>query len=168
MRPLRFGLLRGCEKRPLHPSVKRVLHTAAMALKKEGHEVIEVTNKVPDIWAIAVLAYKYFTLDPQKTSVQYINASGEPWIPSIATAFPEELKGWTADLNGLWDTNMERAKVLSKWHDVFVEERLDAVICPGYQTTAVPHDTYGIPAYTVLQNLIDVRRTRVQLQCIWY
>jgi amidase len=155
-RPLRFGLLRGCEKRPLHPSVKRVLHSAAMALKKEGHEIVDITKRVPDTWDSAVLAYKYFVLDPKKTPVQHILASGEPWVPSIAIAFPEELKGWTADLDALWEINVERAKVLSTWHDTFVENELDAVICPGYQATAVPHDTYGIPAYTVLQNLLDV------------
>jgi amidase len=154
-KPLRFGLLRGCAERPLHPSVKRVLHTAATALKKEGHEIVDVTEKVPDVYESAVLAYKYFALDPKKTPVKYVQKSDEPWVPSIATAFPE-LKGWEATLDSLWDVNVERAKALSAWHDVFVGEQLAAVICPGYQATAVPHDTYGVPAYTVLQNLIDV------------
>ncbi|CAI7670538.1 unnamed protein product [Penicillium viridicatum] len=28
-------------------------------------------------------------------------------------------------------------------------------IGPGYQSTAVPHDTYGVPVYTVIANLVD-------------
>ncbi|KAF2710987.1 amidase [Pleomassaria siparia CBS 279.74] len=154
-RPLKFGLVRGCAKRPLHPTVKRVLHTTCKALEKEGHQIVPLDGKIPDIWDCAVLAFKYFLLDPKKTPVQHVLASGEPWIPSMAKSFPEELKGWEASLDGLWDMNVERARVLSAWHDAFVENDLNAVIMPGYQSIAVPHDTYGVPAYTVLQNLID-------------
>ncbi|KAF2793225.1 amidase, partial [Melanomma pulvis-pyrius CBS 109.77] len=154
-RPLRFGLVGGCQKRPLHPTIERALHSAAQTLKEDGHTIVDIKRKIPDPWACAVLAYKYFLLDPRKTAVQHVNASGEPWVPSIAKAFPEELKGWEASLDALWDMNVERAKVVEKWHDLFVENELDAVVMPGYQATAVPHDTYGVPAYTVLQNLID-------------
>jgi len=155
-RPLKFGLVRGFEKRPLHPPVKRVLHTACKTLEASGHAVVDLTARVPDMWQSAILAFKYFMLDPKKTPVRHILASGEPWIPSMAISIPDELKGWEATLDELWDMNVERAKVLSAWHDLFVQEELDAVIMPGYQATAVPHDTYGLPTYTMLQSLIDV------------
>jgi len=40
---------------------------------------------------------------------------------------------------------------------VFLDNQLDTIIGPGYQTCAVPHDTYGFPVYTVLANVLDVR-----------
>lgn len=155
-RPLRFGLIRGHPKRPLHPPVARTLHSAATALKAEGHSVVLLDDKIPDLWESALLAWKYFLLDPKKTPVQHVSASGEPWVPSIATMSTSELKGWEASLDGLWEMNVERAKVLKTYHDLFMGEKLDAVIMPGYQATAVPHDTYGLPIYTILQNLLNV------------
>jgi hypothetical protein len=52
--------------------------------------------------------------------------------------------------------NVERAKIVRQWHDIVVEHDLDAVLLPGFQGTAVPHDTYGVAVYTVLQNLLNV------------
>jgi Asp-tRNA(Asn)/Glu-tRNA(Gln) amidotransferase A subunit family amidase len=151
-RPLRFGLIRGHPKRPLHPPIARALHSAATSLKAAGHSIVLLDEKIPDLWDCACLAWKYFLLDPKKTPVQIVNASGEPWVPSIKTAMLPELSGWQATLDELWDMNVERGRVLKVYHDLVVENQLDAVLMPGYQATAVPHDTYGLPIYTALQN----------------
>ncbi|KAF2471273.1 amidase signature enzyme [Lindgomyces ingoldianus] len=156
-RPLRFGLIKGHPKRPLHPTIARTLHSAATLLKNAGHSMFLMDEKIPDLWDNALLTWKYFLLDPKRTPVQYVNASGEPWVPSIkTTAFPE-LVGWQASLDDLWDMNVARAKVLKAYHDLVVENKLDAILMPGYQATAVPHDTFGVPIYTMLQNLLNVR-----------
>jgi len=39
--------------------------------------------------------------------------------------------------------------------DLMVGEELDAILMPGYQAPAPRHDTYGLPIYTVLQNLLN-------------
>lgn len=153
---LRFGLLRGCKERPLHPPIARALHTAATALKSHGHQVVLLDEKIPDVYSSAVLAFKYFMLDPQNTPMKFIQASGEPPIPSLSGSGIKELEGWEPTLDALWDMNLERAKICHAWRKVLVEEELDAVLCCGYQATAVPHDTYGIPVYTVLENLLNV------------
>lgn len=155
-KPLRFGLIWGHSKRPLHPTVIRVILTARAALENAGHTVVSINKKIPDLWECGILAWKYFLLDPQKTPAKIVSDSGEPWVPSIAGSNFPELKDWTPSLDKLFDMNVQRARVLKKWHDVFVEERLDAVIAPGYQATAVPHDTFGLPIYTSLQNLLNV------------
>ncbi|KAF2183818.1 amidase [Zopfia rhizophila CBS 207.26] len=154
-RPLRFGLIRGHPSRPLHPPVARILHAAATALKDAGNSIVLLDDKIPDLWENALLAWKYFLLDPKRTPVQYVNASGEPWVPSIKTAAFTGLAGWQATLDELWDMNVERAKVLAAYHDLVVENKLDAILMPGFQATAVPHDTYGVPIYTMLQNLLN-------------
>jgi amidase len=155
-RPLRFGLVRGCKERPLHPPMARALHSAATLLKKNGHETILLDEQVPDLWSTAILAYKFFLLDPKKTPFKILSSAGEPTIPSLKTAGFEELKGWEPSLDELWDMNVERAKIVRRWHDLVVEHELDAVLMPGFQGTAVPHDTYGVAVYTVLQNLLNV------------
>ena len=51
--------------------------------------------------------------------------------------------------------NIERAKVVKAYHDIIVGEDLDAILMPGYQAVAPRHDSYGLPVYTVLQNLVN-------------
>lgn len=155
-KPLRFGLIRGCKERPLHPPIARALHTAATMLKAQGHSIVLLDDKIPDMYQCAILAFKYFMLDPQNISMKHIEASGEPLIPSMTGSVFEELKGWKPDLDALWDMNVEKAKICHAWRKLLVEEKLDAVLGAGYQATAVPHDTYGIPIYTVLENLLNV------------
>lgn len=155
-KPLRFGLLRSCKERPLHPPMARALHTAATALKAQGHTVVLLDDRVPDVYQSAILAFKCFMLDPQGITIKHILASGEPFIPSRTGSNVKELDGWKASLDELWDMNLEREKICSAWRQLLVKEQLDAVLCPGYQSTSVPHDTYGVPVYTVLFNLLNV------------
>ncbi|KAH7117934.1 amidase signature domain-containing protein [Dendryphion nanum] len=153
--PLRFGLVRGHPKRPLHPSIARTLHTAATKIKEAGHSIVLLDDKIPDLYDCTILAWKYFLLDPRKTAVAHVNASGEPWVPSIATCGFKELAEYQPSLDELFEMNVERAGILRTWRGLMVENKLDAVILPGYQATAVPHDTYGVPIYTTLQNLLN-------------
>lgn len=155
-RKLKFGLLRGCEERPLHPPIARALHMAATTLKAKGHEIVLLDDKVPGIYASAQLAFKYFLLDPQQTPMKHIQASGEPPIPSMATAMFPELEKWKPSLDELWDMNVKRMGICRAWRETFVKEGLDAVLSCGYQATAVPHDTYGVPVYTLPMNLLNV------------
>ncbi|KAH7555055.1 hypothetical protein BM1_07716 [Bipolaris maydis] len=162
--PLRFGLIRGCKERPLHPPIARALHSTAMKLKAKGHEIVLLDEKIPDMYQTSMLAWKFFMLDPRKTPFQYIKASGEPLIPSIAkTGFPE-LKDWQASLDELWDMNVEKGRILNQFHKLMVGEPaeggtmqkgLDAILMPGYQSVAPKHDTYGLPIYTVVVNLLN-------------
>ena len=173
-KPLRFGLVRGCKERPLHPPIARALHTTATKLKQAGHEIVLLDDKIPDLYQTALLAWKLFMLDPKKTPLRFIEAGGEPPVPSLKTCGFDELKGWEASLDKLWDLNVEKAGVVRKWFLLMhgeqqvqqVQQRekekdggensgLDAVLMPGYQSVAPLHDTYGVPVYTVVQNLLN-------------
>jgi amidase len=154
-KPLRFGLLRGCKERPLHPPVARSLHSTATKLKAHGHSTVLLDDKVPDLWQTAILAWKFFMLDPRKTPFAHIKASGEPPIPSLSTMSFPELKGWEASLDELWDMNVELAKIRHAYFQLMKDEQLDAILMPGYQGVAPKHDTFGIPVYTVLVNLLN-------------
>lgn len=159
-RKLRFGLVRGCKERPLHPAIARALHTVTTILKSHGHEIVLLDDKIPDLYTSALLAFKYFLLDPQKTPLKYMQSSGEPLVPSMTTSGFPELKDWEPSLEKLWEMNVQRMQICRAWREVLVQENLDAVLGCGYQATAVPHDTYGLPIYTVVQNLLNVDRPR--------
>ena len=152
---LRFGLIRSTPSRPLHPPIARALHSAATSLKAAGHTIVLLDEKVGDIYADVELAWKYFMLDPSGTPFKHLRASGEPPIPSIAISGWPELKGWKPDLDQLWEMNVQRAGVLRKYQNLLVSEDLDAILMPGYQAVAPKHDTYGLPIYTALVNLLD-------------
>jgi amidase len=113
-------------------------------------------DKVPDIWASGILAWKFFLLDPKKTPISYLRQAGEPIVPSIGKTMVEELRAFEPSLDALWDLNLERLKILHAWHKVMVENDLDAILMPGNSATAVKHDTYGLTPFTVLQNLLNV------------
>ncbi|KAF2491400.1 amidase [Lophium mytilinum] len=155
-RPIRLGLIMEDPSFPLHPPLQRTMQSATTAIKEASHTIVSISaTDIPSIYDAAALAWKFFLLDPQKTAVKYIQASGEPWVPSIPTVrFPQN-DGWEPSLDNLFDMNVERAKIRKAFHDIVVEKKLDAILMPGYQATAVPHDTFGVPVYTVLPNLLD-------------
>lgn len=154
-RPLRFGLLRGCKERPLHPPIARALHAAATKLKEMGHSIHLLDDKIPSLYSTALLAWRFFLLDPQKMPLKHIQASGEPIVPSLPTCTFPELRDYEPSLDALFELNVQRAAICRQWREIMVEEELDAVIMPGYQSVAPRHDAYGVPVYTVLQNLLN-------------
>jgi amidase len=154
-RPLRLGLITEHPKRPLHPSTLRAIKSTTKALTDAGHSIIPMDGLIPDLWDSAATAWKYFLLDPKKTPVGYINSVGEPWVPSIPTATFPELKDWNPSLDDVFELNMARFKIVHAYHSIIVQNKLDGFVMPAFQATAVPHDTYGIPIYTVLPNLLN-------------
>jgi Asp-tRNA(Asn)/Glu-tRNA(Gln) amidotransferase A subunit family amidase len=154
-RPLRFGLIRGIQQRPLHPPIARTLHNTATTLKASGHHIILLDDKIPPLYASALLAWKFFALDPARTPLAHMHASREPPIPSLATCSFAELRDWTPSLDDLWNMNLARARIVKAWKDLFVQEELDALLMPGYQAPAPRHDTYGVPVHTVVPNLVN-------------
>lgn len=158
-KPLRFGLIRGIPKRPLHPPIARALHSAVTKLKAQRHVIVLLDDKIPDLWTSCILAWKYFLLDPQKTPTKYLQQAGEPMVPSIGKTMVQELKEFEPSLDGLWDMNVERFKIIHAYHKLVADNELDAILMPGNSATAVPHDTYGITPFTVLQNLLNVSHT---------
>lgn len=144
------------EHRPLHPSQLRMITTLIKTLQGVGHSLISLDNKIPNLYETSILAWKNFLLDPKKTPFKIMQAGGESVVKSLlATRYPE-LHGWEASLNELWDMNAERANIMKIYHDLVIDNELDAILLPTYQATAVPHDTYGLIPYTVLANFLGV------------
>ena len=159
---LRFGLLTEDPAFPLHSPVKRALAQAVSALEAKGHQVVPISPSRAQVSNALALAFAYFGLDDPPA---HIAASGEPLVPSVIQAmqaFGAFKCDFLADCEGLQGIprlaalNVKRQSIADEWRKVWRDERLDAVIGPSAQNTAVAHDTYGLPPYTLLLNVLDV------------
>jgi len=153
---LRIGILAECEKRPLHPVMCRTMSLAADKMKQKGHRMVPIgADQIPSLYDVAVLGWTFFLIDPQKTPVKFVTASGEPWVKSISATMVPELQEFEASLDKLWDMILERNKMVATFKALMKDLELDAILMPPYQSTAVPHDTYGFPLYTTIANVLD-------------
>jgi amidase len=88
--------------------------------------------------------------------LKYIEASGEPMITSLAKTIEFVNKKPSYTMDELFDINVAKMTYKKLWNNIFAENDLDVILCPGAQNTAVPHDTYGLPIYTCVWNLLEV------------
>lgn len=155
--PLTIGILPEDPQQPLHPSMQRALKCAAEKLKSAGHHIVDLSGQVPFISAASDLAFNFFRADPDQTVLKRLDDSGEPAIPSLRFTYDLEGKSAETTLREFFDYSAAKAKISKEMREVYLgNNKLDLIIGPGYQSTAVPHDTYGVPMYTVLANLVDV------------
>lgn len=146
---------------PLHPQMQRCLKMAAQKLEAAGHNLVDLSLEGFPSWSAALdLSFSFFNMDPDHTFVSHIKRSGEPPIPSLKFSF--DLGKPEVQLRDLYEMNIAQRKLAVSMHQLFVKNQLDLIIGPGYQSCAVPHDTFGMPAYTVLWNLLNVS----QPQCV--
>lgn len=125
-------------------------------LAAAGFEVVPMLN-TPSLVTGMALANDYFSLDNSKEAIQHVLASGEPIIPSILRTLEiVNGKGTDYTLDDLWEINAACGEYKAAWHKQWVDHDLDVVLCAGAQTTAVPHDHFGIPHYTAVWNLLEV------------
>jgi amidase len=157
---LTIGVLPEDAHFPLHPPVRRALDSAINALSKAGHRIIHLDpDPTRDLAYANRLAFQYFIYGPH---IDHIVSSGEPMVPSVAKMsspmftgpFPVDME--LPPYEKIDALHKARQRYADAWRRVWVEHGLDVVLAPGAQNTAVPHDTYGWPPYTLIWNLLDV------------
>lgn len=153
---LTIGVLPEDPRAPLHPNMQRTLATAVQKLTAAGHRIVDLSEQLPSLGDACDMSFSFFRIDPDKTQLKHIANGGEPAIPSLASTYDLEGKDPEPSLRDLFDLNLKRAEVASRVRKAYLDNELDVIIGPGYQSCAVPHDTYGRPFYTVIANLIDV------------
>ena len=152
---MRIGLFAQDPEFPVHPPVTRALNEAAKKLTSAGFTIVPLSD-TPKLTTAVDLCTDYWSLDNQKTSLKFINASGEPLIPSLAKTIDGINKKASYTLDEVFEINVAKGAYKSSWNKLFAENSLDVILCPGAQNTAVPHDTYGVPPYTCVWNLLEV------------
>ncbi|KAG5967747.1 hypothetical protein E4U58_002118 [Claviceps cyperi] len=158
-RPLTIGLVPEDEHFPLHPPVRRAMNSAVKALTAAGHKLVPLSNSTDRSISYGNrLAFQYFTYAPQ---VNYLTASGEPPVTSVSHGYHPMFTGAfpvSQELEPLEKINaMQLAmhKYQDAWRQAWVDNNIDVFLAPVAQNTAVAHDTYGWPPYTLLWNLLD-------------
>lgn len=156
---LTIGVLAEDKHFPLHPPVRRALDQAVAALTRAGHQIVRLDSDDLDVAYASRLAFQYFIYGPHDDLVA---ASGEPLVASVAKAASPMFSGPFPVEPGLgpFETIQAlyaaRQKVLDVWRRAWVKNKLDVILAPGAQNTAVGYDTYGWPPYTVVWNVLDV------------
>ena len=159
---LRLGLVAEDPAFPLHPPVKRALAAAAKALEAQGHEIVPIPVAQAHIADSLALGFGFFMLD--STGMKHVFAGGEPAVPSVTQSMVEFSKFKSnfiqdcADIEGIPRVaalNCKREIIQEDWRKMWKDLKLDGAISPAAQNTAVPHDTYGLPPYTLFLNVLD-------------
>lgn len=162
-RKLRLGFLPEDPLFPLHPPVKKAITEAVNILQSHGHEIVVLSAAECQIAAANQVAGGLLTLD--STPGEIIASSGEPAVPSMAM-FAKQMSSidWNfvpdiSRMDGLQKLGILqnlRAEIANEWRKLWFKHDLDAVISPSAQNTAVEHDQYCWPAYSLLLNVLDV------------
>ncbi|RMY43550.1 hypothetical protein D0865_11161 [Hortaea werneckii] len=154
---LRLGFILEDPNYSLHPAVLRTMKTAIAQLEESGHQLIPVEPDLPNnvLTDAMKTGFFHFAMDPEQTTLGHITRSGESVIPSLSTATLPEMKDFKPQLDDVFRLQNERLSIQRTFRELYTSKALDAILMPTYQATAVPHDTYGLPCYTVLANLLD-------------
>ncbi|KAL6230953.1 hypothetical protein BDW75DRAFT_248249 [Aspergillus navahoensis] len=158
-RQLTIGILPESKAFRLHPPVKRALQSAIDALSKKGHRIIHLPdNPTLDLAYANRLAFQYFIYGPH---ADHVASSGEPPVASVAKMsspmftgpFPVDMA--LSPFEKINALHVARQSYADAWRKTWVGNGLDVVLAPGAQNTAVPHDSFGWPPYTLVWNLLD-------------
>ncbi|KAJ5675544.1 hypothetical protein N7462_008441 [Penicillium macrosclerotiorum] len=156
-----IGVLSEDKQLPLHPPVKRALARAVDALTRAGHLIVQIDNQNKEHLSVAYasrLGFQYFIYGPHE---DHIASSGEPPVPSVAKAAspmftgPFPIEPGLEPFQTIQNLHVARKQVSDAWRKEWVDQKLDVILAPGAQNTAVTYDTYGWPPYTLLWNLLD-------------
>ncbi|KAJ0415432.1 fatty-acid amide hydrolase [Aspergillus carlsbadensis] len=156
---LTIGVLPEDAHFPLHPPVRRALDSAISALARAGHRIVHLdADPTRDVAYANRLAFQYFTYGPH---IDHLASTGEPLVPSVAKMSspmftgPFPVDGDLPPYEKIEALHRARERYADAWRTAWVEHGLDVVLAPGAQNTAVPHDTYAWPPYTLVWNLLD-------------
>ncbi|RTE80178.1 hypothetical protein BHE90_005312 [Fusarium euwallaceae] len=160
-RKLTIGVMAEDADYPLHPPVWCALTEATSILREAGHNVVDLTPSTDRCAGLgARIGYQFFGLSASGTK-DLSKELGEPLVTSVASQmhpFPRGGLPVSPEL-GIGEQfhalNIARGMYAEAWKQTWLENQLDVVLAPGAVSTAVSHDTYGIPVYTVMWSVLD-------------
>lgn len=142
---------------PVLSPVRRNLKEAAKLLEQAGHRIVEL-EKFPSFENAYINSFHQFytQVEGEVNPLKVYTDAGEPVIKSLSqTGETVYLKKAPDTLEEIVVLYREAKNIAEDWHNIFCDQKLDVILCPGAPTTAPPHDTYGIPPYTCMWNLVN-------------
>ncbi|KAK7404057.1 hypothetical protein QQX98_010178 [Neonectria punicea] len=182
-RKLRIGVLRTDGVVDPSPACKRALETTEAALRKAGHEIVEVDPPSP--YEALCLASILINSDGLETAMSFFrrgeqNDAGVAqmrwymelsrpvrylhylWVKYIRRdhIWLGLLENWKPQTGyQIWQLNAKREAYKRRWFDWWDEADIDCMIAPPNATPAVPHkgmhQAVSSCGYTLLFNLLD-------------
>ncbi|KAF2220356.1 amidase [Elsinoe ampelina] len=117
-----------------HPPIRRTILESAQKLSSAGVEVL-------------------YSADENKYIQSLISSTQEPFVPSVVK---KDLPNTPPmDIKKLFELNASRHKIQAKYHRLWLQHSLDAVLLPAAPHTAMPFDEWLSVSYTCLWNLLD-------------
>lgn len=153
---LTIGLMLGDKDYPLAPPVKRALESAAIKLRAAGHHV-KLCPNVPSVRKAAVIAGGFFSQDNEMTPFSHLQNVEDPIASLAHTSTRNLVQPRKYNIDDVWNSNVALSEYREEWLCQWQGAGMDVLLCPGAHATAVPHDTFGMPVYTLIWNLLDVR-----------
>ncbi|KAM0341695.1 hypothetical protein ACHAPU_009943 [Fusarium lateritium] len=138
-----IGVMANDPEYPLHPPVRRALAKAASALEKAGHKMVHLSQDPKrNAGHGGRIGFQYFSmLGPDLDTVS--REIGEPLVNSVARGAHPFSKG-EFPVPPQLDVP-ERLARLNDMSFLLLERR----------RRLFPHDTYGVPVYTLMWNVLD-------------
>ncbi|KMP05938.1 acetamidase [Coccidioides immitis RMSCC 2394] len=152
---LTIGVIPEDPECPIHPPMQRTLKNAIQKLEAAGHKIVDLTGKFPSIADMKTVTMRYFNMDPDKTVFKAITSSGEPFIPSLKCTFDFSGTSPEPTLRELYDLNAAKMKYTAQIRAVYLDNKLDVLLGPAFQSCALPHDALEKPFYTIFANLVN-------------
>lgn len=143
--------------------MQRALKTALNRLIAAGQDAIDISKQMPSISEAKDVALCLFNMVPARTPLTHVTKSGEPFIPSLKSTYDIDTSPAAPQLWEMYELNVVKGKILTQMSQVFLENKLDIIVGPAYQSCAVPHHTYGVATYTVFCNFFNVRQIRSRI-----
>ncbi|KAI3537871.1 amidase [Colletotrichum filicis] len=158
---LTIGILPEDPEYPLQPPVRRALQDAVSKLTGAGHSIVKLPgNPACSASVGGKLGFHYFGLGSSGLDA-LASEIGEPLVHSVKRGvhpFTTSKPLISTDLDTVHQLDEFlglQASYANSWKNIWTEYHLDVVVGPGAISTAVPHDTYGIPVYTLMWNVLD-------------
>ncbi|KAK6826950.1 hypothetical protein RU639_004614 [Aspergillus parasiticus] len=159
---LRIDVLPEDPRFPLHPTVKHTMNEAVRRLRAQCHTIIPLDVQKCYIADATETAWEFFMIND--AAYKHVAAGEEPLVPSVICTheIARNLEyRFIPDVNDrdrlsqLAVFRTMRALIIDGWGRIWVDHKLDLVLAPSAQSTAVKHDKVGLPAYTTLTNVLD-------------
>ncbi|KAK6850986.1 hypothetical protein PG987_000620 [Apiospora arundinis] len=157
-----IGIAPEDEEFQLHPPVKRTIDEAAKKLEAAGHTVVRLPADPSRSMALGGrLAFSFYGLEGHPTNEQMVAEFGEPLIKSLAVGVhpfalsPPPLSPEWSVAKKVAEWNRCKEEYTDSWRRAWLDNGLDVVLAPGAISTAVPHDSFGVPVYTAAWNVTN-------------
>ncbi|PVH81660.1 amidase [Cadophora sp. DSE1049] len=150
-RPLRIGLIADDSLHTPSPPMRRALQEAVEKLTAAGQTIVPI--RLPNVVENMELIMNLFSLDGSKFTMNLIESTGEPLVPSVIKQ--GLIKQPAKSLEDYFRLNHQRNTAIAEFHELWLVNQLDVILTLPAPHTAVPFDQWDVVTYTALYNLYD-------------